>query len=53
MQGYRTYVIGIIGGVVGIAHLAGYLNDTLFQAIMGLLGSGAIMTMRAAVANKR
>ena len=50
MQGYRTYIIGIILGLVGIAHLSGYLSDDLYKIIVELLGPGAILTIRSAIA---
>ena len=52
MQGYRTYIIAIIVAVVGIAHTAGYINDSVYQLLLALFNGGALMTIRAAITNE-
>lgn len=49
MKGYRTYIIAVLIGVASAAKYLGYLDETTFQMITGLLVGGGFATLRAAV----
>jgi hypothetical protein len=47
LKGFKTYIVAALAAAVTVAHMLGYLNDSAFQSLMALLGSGAIMTVAA------
>lgn len=49
MKGYRTYAIAVLLGLTVIAHSLGWIDTTITNTILGLLGSGAVWTLRAAI----
>lgn len=53
MKGYRTYALGTIGILVALAWGLGYLPADSAQAILGILGFGGMLSMRAAIQNAK
>lgn len=49
LQGYKTYLMAGLAGVVTVLKGLGYLDETTFQVLMGLLGAGGLATLRAGV----
>ena len=49
LQGYRTYIIaGLIGLVTAGYHL-GYIDSITYQTLLGVLGAGGLATLRAGI----
>ena len=49
LQGYKSYIVAILTGVLTVAHSLGYIDDATFQTLLALLGSGAIATVAAKI----
>ena len=49
LKGYRTYLLAILAGLVTAAHSLGYIDNGVYQALLGFLGAGSIATLRAAL----
>ena len=49
MAGYKTYVVAAAIALDVFAHSMGWIDDTIFQAILGLLGAGGLAALRAGV----
>ena len=47
LKGKRTYLVALGISVVTGAHYLGWVNDSLFQAIMGVLVGGGLAALRA------
>jgi hypothetical protein len=47
LQGYKSYLVAAVAAAVTVAHMMGYIDDTLFNSLMALLGSGAVATVAA------
>lgn len=45
----KTYVVAILAAVVTGLKYAGFLTEDTYQLLMGLLASGGIATVRAAI----
>ena len=53
LQGKKTYVVAILIGSVYALHSAGMIDDATRDMLLGLLGAGAIATVRAAISKVR
>lgn len=51
LSGYKTYIVAILTAVVTLLHSLGYIDETLFQTLLALLGAGAISTVAAKINN--
>jgi hypothetical protein len=49
-SGKKTYLVGVAVAAVVAAHSFGWIDQATFEALLGTLGAGAVMTLRAAVA---
>lgn len=49
LAGYRTYLVAIGIAVAAGFHYLGYLNDNLYQTVVGVLTGGGLASLRAAV----
>ena len=47
LKGFKTYIVAVLAAAVTVAHMLGYLDESAFQNLMALLGSGAVMTVAA------
>jgi hypothetical protein len=47
LQGFKSYIVAAVAAAVTVAHMLGYIDETLFQSLMALLGSGAVATVAA------
>jgi len=48
LQGYRTYIIAGLIGLVTVGYQLGYIDSTTYQTLLGVLGAGGLATLRAA-----
>jgi hypothetical protein len=51
LAGYKTYIIAVLLGATAAVKSLGYIDDSTYQVIMGLLGSAGLATMRKAITN--
>lgn len=51
LDGYKTYVCAFIGAVATGLKILGWLPETAYESVMGLVVSGAIYTQRKALKN--
>lgn len=49
LKGYKSYIIAILLAAAGVLHSLGYIDDATYQAILALLGAGAISTVAAKI----
>ncbi len=49
LQGKKTYIVAALVAAATFAHSVGWIDDTLFQALLGLLGAGGLAALRAGV----
>jgi len=49
LQGKRTYIIAALAAIVTLVKYLGYIDEDLFQMLLGLLGAGGVATMAAKV----
>ncbi len=49
LSGYKTYIIAILTAVLTFLHSAGYIDDSLYQTLLALLGAGALGTVSAKI----
>jgi len=49
LEGYKTYICAFIGAVATGLKILGWLPETAYESIMGLVVSGAIYTQRKAL----
>jgi hypothetical protein len=49
LSGYRTYLIAACLVIVSGLHAEGYITDTTYHALQGLLLGGGLASLRAAV----
>lgn len=52
LQGYKTYILALLLGVVTIVQYLGYITPDVAHVLQGLLGAGAVATVRLAIAGK-
>lgn len=45
----KTYLVAILAAALTGLKYAGLIDDATYQLLMGLLGSGAVATVRAAI----
>lgn len=51
LQGNRTYILAALAAVVTFVKYLGYIDDSMYQTLIGLLGAGAVATLRASVSD--
>lgn len=51
LSGYKTYLFAAVVAIASAAKYLGYLTEELYQAIVGLAGSGAAISLRSALKN--
>lgn len=49
LQGKKTYILAAIAAVVTFVKYLGYIDDGMYQTLVGLLGAGAVATLRSSV----
>lgn len=49
LKGKKTYIVAVAAGIATIAAALGYIDNSVYTTIMGLLGAGGLATMRAGV----
>lgn len=49
LQGKKTYILAAALGLATFARVMGWLDDSLYQTILGLLGAGGLAALRAGV----
>lgn len=51
LSGYKTYIFAAVVAIASAAKYLGYITEELYQAIIGIAGSGAAITLRSALKN--
>jgi len=51
LQGKKTYVVAVLLGLAAVAHMAGWIPETMYNELAGLLGAAGLATLRSGVAN--
>lgn len=49
LQGYKTYIVAALTAAVTLLHALGYIDDATYQALLALLGAGAVTTVAAKI----
>jgi len=49
LQGYRTYIIAALIGLITVGHQLGYIDSITYQTLLGVLGAGGLATLRAGI----
>jgi len=51
-KGARTYIFAGVVALATFAHTMGWIDDGLYQAIIGFAGAGGLAALRAGVGSK-
>lgn len=49
LQGYKTYIVAALTAIVTLLHSLGYIDEATYQALLALLGAGAVTTVAAKI----
>ena len=49
MKGYRTYLVAAVMVIVAGLHAQGYISDSLYTTLQGILLGGGLAALRAGV----
>lgn len=49
LQGKKTYILAILIGVMSAAKALGWINESIFQTLMGILGASGLATLRSSI----
>lgn len=49
LSGYKTYIFAAVVAIASAAKYLGYITEELYQAVIGIAGSGAAITLRSAL----
>jgi hypothetical protein len=49
LSGKKTYIVGVVAGVVTAIHYMGFMDVETYQKVMGFLGSVGLITLRMGV----
>lgn len=49
LSGYKTYICAALLVVIAGLHAMGYINQTVFETLIGLVSGGGLAALRAAV----
>lgn len=49
MSGYKTYIVAAVLAAAVFAHSMGWIDDQVFQVIVGLCGAGGLAALRMGV----
>ena len=50
LTGYKTYIVAAAMAAATAAKALGWIDEAVFQTVMGLLGASGVATLRAGVA---
>lgn len=53
LAGSKTYIIAGVIGIATAARYLGYLSESTYQLVLGLLGAGGLAALRAGVAKEK
>lgn len=51
LSGWKTYILAAVIAIASAAKYLGYITEELYQAVVGIAGSGAAITLRSALKN--
>lgn len=51
LSGYKTYIFAAVVAIASAAKYLGYITEELYQAVVGIAGSGAAISLRSALKN--
>lgn len=49
IQGYKTYILAVLSGVVTVVHALGYIDNSVRDTLLALLASGAVATLASKI----
>lgn len=49
LKGYKTYIVAALTAIVTLLHSLGYIDEAMYQALLALLGAGAVTTVAAKI----
>lgn len=49
LQGYKSYIVAALLAILAAAHALGYIDEATYQALLALLGAGAVSTVAAKI----
>jgi hypothetical protein len=49
LKGKKTYILAAAGGVIIFGYILGWIDSTVANVLLGLLGFGGLATLRAAI----
>lgn len=52
LTGYKTYICAALMVILAGLHALNYINDSVYQTLVGLVGAGGLAGLRAAVSGK-
>lgn len=47
LSGKKTYIVAVLAGLVTVAHSLGYIDDSMWQLLLGLLNGAGLATLGA------
>jgi len=50
MNGHKTYIMAGLIGLATVAKTLGWIDNTVYEIVLGLLGAGGLAALRAGVA---
>ena len=48
-EGYKTYIVAAGIGLATFARVLGWIDNSTYEILLGLLGAGGLATLRAGV----
>lgn len=49
LQGYKTYIVAVLLAILAALKALGYIDEATYQALIALLGAGAVSTVAAKI----
>lgn len=49
IKGYKTYFLAVMVILATVAKVLGFIDDSMYQTLVAILGAGAVSTLRASV----
>lgn len=53
LKGYRTYLFAGLLAIATAAHYLGFINNDIFQAIIGITAGGGLASLRNALSDQK
>jgi len=49
LHGYKTYIVAVLLAILAALKALGYIDEATYQALIALLGAGAVSTVAAKI----